>query len=123
MPLSIDAAEFASRLREKRLAYGLSLRRAAQETGVSATTFSRVERGDHLPDRENLLQLANWAGVTLDQVAQDRHEHQVITHGPDESTIEAVALHLRADKDLDPMDARILMEVFRVAYENLKKRH
>ncbi len=123
MPLSIDAAEFASRLREKRLAKGLSLRQAAQEAGVSATTFSRVERGDHLPDRENLLQLANWVGLTLEQVASTPADHNVVTHGPGESTVEAVALHLRADKDLDPKDAQILMEVFRVAYENLRKRH
>lgn len=123
MPLSIDAAEFASRLREKRLSRGLSLRQAAQEVGVSATTFSRVERGDHLPDRENLLQLANWLGVTLEQVATTPADHDVVTHSPGESTVEAVALHLRADKDLDPKDARILMEVFRVAYENLRKRY
>ncbi len=123
MPLSINAAELASRLREKRLARGLSLRQAAQEAGVSPTTFSRVERGDHLPDRENLLQLANWVGVTLEQVASSPADHDVVTHGPGESTVEAVALHLRADKDLDPKDAQILMEVFRVAYENLRKRH
>jgi transcriptional regulator with XRE-family HTH domain len=122
MPLSIDAAEFASRLREKRLARGLSLRQAAQEAGVSPTTFSRVERGDHLPDRENLLQLANWVGMTLEQVASAPAEHDVVIHNPGESTVEAVALHLRADKDLDPRDGQILMEVFRVAYENLRKR-
>lgn len=123
MPLSINAAEFASRLREKRLALSLSLRQAAQEAGVSATTFSRVERGDHLPDRENLLQLANWAGVTLEQVASTPTDRDVIIHSPGESTVEAVALHLRADKDLDPRDAQVLMEVFRAAYENLRKRH
>lgn len=123
MPLSINAAEFASRLHEKRLARGLSLRQAALEAGVSPTTFSRVERGDHLPDRQNLLQLANWMGVTLEQVANTAADHDVVTHGPGESTVEAVALHLRADKDLDPKDAQILMDVFRVAYENLRKRH
>ncbi len=123
MPLSINAAELASRLREKRLARGLSLRQAAQEAGISATTFSRVERGDHLPDRENLLQLANWVGMTLEQVVSTPTDHDVVTHSPEESTVEAVALHLRADKDLDPKDAQILMEVFRVAYENLRKRH
>lgn len=122
MTLSIDAAEFASRLREKRLARGLSLRQAAQEARVSPTTFSRVERGDHLPDRENFLQLANWVGVTLEQIAIDQAEHEIVTHSPGESTVEAVALHLRADKELNPKDAQILMEVFRVAYENLRKR-
>ncbi len=83
-PISLDPKEFAARLRQKRLAHRLSLRQAAQEAGVSPTTFSRVERGDHLPDRENLLLLANWAGVTLDQVALDRAEQDRVVHSPDE---------------------------------------
>src|SRR5260221_4742567 len=108
IPISLDPKQFAARLRQKRLAHRLSLRQAAQDAGVSPTTFSRVERGDHLPDRENLLLLANWAGVTLDQVALDRAEQDRVVHSPDETTVEAVALHLRADKDLDPADAQIL---------------
>lgn len=130
IPGSLDVDELALRVREKRLARGLSVRQAAQEANVSPTTFSRVERGAHLPDRENLLNLARWVGISLDELQHhgrgardDRHERNVIVHRPGESTSEAVALHLRADKDLSPEDARILMEVFRAAYENLKGRH
>lgn len=61
--------------------------------------------------------------MTLEQVTSPPADHDVVTHNPGESTVESVALHLRADKDLDPKDAQILMEVFRVAYENLRKRH
>ncbi len=124
----MDSAELAARIREKRLARQLSVRQAASEAGVSPATFSRVERGDHLPDRENLIQLAQWASIPLEQltstpVESSATDRGTIVHQPGESTPEAVALHLRADKDLTPEDAHVLMEVFRVAYENLRKRH
>jgi hypothetical protein len=40
-------------------------------------------------------------------------------HGPSASTLEAIELHLRADKDLSREDAEALTEMFRVAYEHL----
>lgn len=130
MPQSINSAELAARVREKRMAHGLSVRQAAQEAGVSPATFSRVERGDHLPDRENLLLLAQWVGISLDELTLDRDEaaemrriRNAIVHSPTETTPEAVALHLRADKHLKPEDVDLLMEVFRAAYERLRKRN
>lgn len=40
-------------------------------------------------------------------------------HDPDASTLEAVELHLRADKNLEREDADALTEMFRVAYQHL----
>ena len=143
MPQTIDPTELGARVREKRLAHGQSVRQAAQEAGVSPATLSRVERGDHLPDRENLLLLAQWIGVSLDQltlaiggtratddadgadeeVAALHQARNAIVHSPGETTPESIALHLRADRDLTPEDVELLMEVFRAAYERLRKRN
>jgi transcriptional regulator with XRE-family HTH domain len=48
--LAITPSELAERMREKRTANGLTMQQAAAEAGVSAATFSRVSRGDHVPD-------------------------------------------------------------------------
>jgi hypothetical protein len=40
-------------------------------------------------------------------------------HAPDASTVEAVELHLRADKNLSRDDAEALSEMFRLAYDAL----
>lgn len=116
----IDPVDLGDRIRARRRSKNLSIREAAQQIGVSAPTISRVERG-HLPERENLLRLARWAEVRIDPVL---HNHagelsKVAVHGPDASTVEAVELHLRADKNLSRDDAEALSGMFRLAYDAL----
>lgn len=117
----LDAVELGDRVRAKRRGKGLSIREAALEVGVSAPTLSRIERGLHLPERENLLKIARWAGVRMDPVLHPnaRRVRNAIMHDPKGSTVEAVELHLRADKNLTRNDAEALSELFRVAYETV----
>jgi transcriptional regulator with XRE-family HTH domain len=115
----IDPVELGDRLRAKRRSKGLSIREVAQEIGVSAPTLSRVERGHHLPERNNLLRIARWAGVRIDPVLHTDNARKLrnqLVHSPDASTVEAVEMHLRADKNLSRSDAEALSELFRVAY-------
>jgi transcriptional regulator with XRE-family HTH domain len=116
----IDAVDLGDRVRAKRRSKKLSIREAAEEVGVSAPTISRVERG-HLPERENLLRLARWAEVQIDPVLHDsaQEARNAAVHGPAASTVEAVELHLRADKNLSRGDAEALSEMFRLAYDAL----
>lgn len=118
--MPIDPAALAQRVRARRLGNGQSIRQAAEAAGLSPATLSRVERGDYAPGRENLLRLADWLGVSVDELtpgaAISRHQAEP------ESTPEAVALHLRADKSLGPEDAEMLEELFRRAYETLRRR-
>jgi hypothetical protein len=118
-----DAIELADRVRAKRRSKGLSIREAAAEANVSAPTLSRVERG-HLPERDTLLRLARWAGVRIDPVLHEvaRRARNAAVHGPDASTLEAVELHLRADKNLSAEDAEALSEMFRLAYSALAQK-
>lgn len=117
---AVDAAELATRVRAKRKAEKLSLRAAAKMLGMSAATISRVESGDHLPERDHLLLLADWAGLPLGEKSRQRRNELV--HGDDASTVEAVELHLRADKDLKADDAEILVQLVRTAYDQMSKR-
>ena len=87
---------------------------------MSAATISRVESGQHLPERDHLLRLADWAGVPLGAEAQRRRNQLV--HGDNASTVEAVELHLRADKNLAPEDAEVLVQLVRTAYDQMSKR-
>ena len=115
----IDPVDLGDRVRAKRRGKGLSIREAAREVGVSAPTLSRIERGLHLPERQNLLRIARWAGMRMDPVLHPgaRRVRNPLMHDPKESTVEAVELHLRADKNLTRDDAEALSELFRVAYE------
>ena len=44
-----------------------------------------------------------------------------VSHGPNETTLESVALHLRADECLKPEDVDLLMKVLREQYTFLRK--
>lgn len=119
-PVGVDGAMLAARVRAKRESEGLSLRAAAKLLGMSAATISRVESGEHLPERDHLLRLARWVGVALDETSRRRRNRDV--HGPSASTMEAVELHLRADKELDAPDAEMLVDLMRTAYTRLSQR-
>lgn len=119
--LRIDAAELRILLRERRIGLGLSVRQAARAAGVPHTTFSRVVRGENVPDRDNLVLLLKWIGVPLEQLTLipddvDKAAHEL-------TTPESVARVLLADKKLTPEDVDLLMAQFRAVYERLLKRN
>lgn len=70
---------------------GLSLRDAAENTGVPFNTLARVERG-HVPDLPKFKRLVDWCGLDINQFfeLQDRAE----------ATPDVIAEHLRADPNL-----------------------
>lgn len=113
----IDASELATRLRARRRERALSLRDAAAEIGVSAATLSRVERGDYLPERDNLFTLLRWLGVAVPAAASPAPAEP---HAPGAATMEAIELHLRADKELSSEDADTIAQMVRLAYERLR---
>lgn len=116
----IDAVELARRVKAKREAEKMSLREAGEALDMSAATLSRVETGRHLPERDRLLRLAAWAGMPLDPTSRAARNRAV--HGEGASTVEAVELHLRADEDLDPDDAEILVQLVKTAYDRMSRR-
>lgn len=56
------------RLKQLRLHREVTLTRLAGETGISASTLSRLEAGIRRPTLEQLLPLARYYGVTIDSL-------------------------------------------------------
>jgi transcriptional regulator with XRE-family HTH domain len=116
----VNTAELGSAIRRRREQKGLSLRDVADETGVSASTLSRIENGTGKPDADNIARLAAWLDMPIERVMHHGHrpanDPKPVVYYPHESTPEIVEAHLRADKHLTPQTARALSELFRVAY-------
>jgi transcriptional regulator with XRE-family HTH domain len=111
----LDPKTLGSRVKTKRLSLKLSLRAAAEQTGISAPTLSRVERGLRLPDRANLERLVDWAGLKVGSFPSALPPNRVVE--PENLSVpEAVTLHLRADPGLKPEQAEALAEMFKLAY-------
>jgi len=116
----LDAEQLVARMRARRRSLGLSLRDASEGIGVSAATLSRVESGGRLPGRDALLLIAHWLGVRLDLSEPPRGRRNGVSSAPPLTTVEAVELRVRTDRNLAPADAEALTEIFRIAYERLK---
>ena len=109
-------------IKAKRRETKLGLRAAAQESGVSPSTLSRLERGisTTFPDTDTLTKLALWLNIPLDKILiEDKPKSNSKT--PKLTTPEVVEVQLRADKNLSPDTARALAEMFKLLYNQFTK--
>ena len=115
----VNTAELGRAIKRRREELGLSLRDVADETGVSASTLSRIENGTGKPDADNIASLTGWLDMPIDRVMSRKETEDVeaVVYYPHEATPEIVEAHLRADKNLTPETAKALSELFRVAYK------
>ena len=113
---SFDFVRFGERLREVRSKRKLTLKDVHDATRISVPTLSRVERGEAKElESKTLLALSSWAGINL---ALFQTEPALLTSQAQKNmaTPDVVELHLRADKNLDPKTAELLVKMFRAAY-------
>ncbi len=111
----LDMERLARLVRTKRGSRGL--RETASEIGnVSPSTLSRVESGK-MPDLEIFLLLCDWLQVSAAELIRNTEE-PLATLG----TPEAIAIQLRADKNLEPAIASALASLVKAAYQDLALR-
>lgn len=67
-PITIDGARLGARLRELRMAAGLTQAELARRTGIHRPNIARVEAGRHTPSLETLARLATAIGVPTTSV-------------------------------------------------------
>lgn len=66
---------FAERLKEARLAAGLSQLQLSKKSGVSRTSIQNIEYEKHVPNMYTIFALADVLGVSLDWlVGRRNHE-------------------------------------------------
>lgn len=59
---------YGEMLKEQREARGKTIRGLAAETGIQATNLSRWERGAVLPNIDFCVRLADYYGITIDEL-------------------------------------------------------
>lgn len=119
---AVDFRKLADLVKRHRKHQGLSLRRAAEESRVSSSTLSRIERCEAKPDLDTVRLLVDWVGVSLESVAgrqvrrkKKRKVEQMA------STLTNVEVHLRADPNLDEETAEALVDILKAAYSRFAK--
>ncbi len=59
---------YGTSLKQQRLLNKLTLKQLSDQTGISLQNLSRWERGEVLPSIDFCVRLANYYGITLDEL-------------------------------------------------------
>ena len=106
----------ATALKRKRKDGNLSLKDAADESGITKSTLSRIENLIGKPDAETIARLTDYLDLPTDAV-WNQSDGGAVSYHPRQSTPDIIAAHLSKDRHLTSRDAQILSELFRTAYE------
>jgi transcriptional regulator with XRE-family HTH domain len=113
----VNVEQLGRLVKARRAAEGMSLRELQDQiqNALSASALSRIENGA-TPEPKNVAPLAAWLGIPMGNIAWPGQPAPAAT---DQSTPDVIAVHLRADKKLNPVAAETLARMFRRLYEDL----
>jgi transcriptional regulator with XRE-family HTH domain len=108
-----DAGAFYEALDGVRQARNLNWKQTAAESGVSASTLTRMAQGKR-PDVDGLAALVAWAGLDADDYVRSAQAR------PAPEPLAVISTYLRSDKNLSPEAATALDELVKATYERLR---
>jgi transcriptional regulator with XRE-family HTH domain len=108
-----DSGRFYTALNDTRRVRNLQWRQVAEESGVSASTLTRMAQGKG-PDVDGLAALTQWSGLDPKNFFAGETSRQ--------SDLETVLTYLRSASELSPEEAESIAQIVRGAWELAKKR-
>lgn len=93
----------------------LTWRKVAEQSGVSASSLTRISQGKR-PDVDSLASLCAWAKLSADDFMQEPGD---VSEGEPSSLTKALML-FRADPNLGKEQADALERIIQSAYEGLR---
>jgi len=112
---SFDASAFFSALDAQRAARRLTWKDVANQSGVSASTLTRMAQGRR-PDVDSLAALITWSGLIADDFIRTTEKDRT-----QPETLAMISTHLWADKNLTEEGAIALEELIKATYERLRR--
>ena len=110
-----DSGAFYEALDGTRRSRALTWKKVAAESGVSASTLTRMAQGRR-PDIDGLAALAAWSGLRADDFVRTEGDR------PEPEPLARILTYLRADANLTAEAATALDEVVKVTYDRLRTR-
>jgi transcriptional regulator with XRE-family HTH domain len=108
---AFDGGAFYSALDATRDSRGLNWKQVAEETGVNASTLTRMGQGKR-PDLDSLAALYTWAGLN----PNDFVRLEGIERRADAEPLAKIAALLRSDPRLDNRGATLIENLVRTTY-------
>lgn len=110
-----DASAFYEALDAVRVSRQINWKQIAAESGVSASTLTRMAQGKR-PDVDGLAALSAWSGLATDDYVRTQGTR------PNPEPIAMISTYLRSDKNLTPEAAGALDELLKASYERLRNK-
>jgi transcriptional regulator with XRE-family HTH domain len=110
-----DADAFYSALDSVRQARRLNWKQISAESGVSASTLTRMAQGKR-PDVDGLAALVAWSGLQADDYVRTDDPGPI-----NKEPLAMISTYLRSDRNLTPEAAVALEEVIKATYERLRR--
>lgn len=111
---AFDADAFYHVLDAERSQRGLTWKDVAVQTGVSASTLTRLGQGRR-PDVDSFARLVAWGGFTADQFV---HPPKHVQKG---GFMTNLPTYLRSDPNLDERGVQALETIIRAAYDQFRR--
>jgi transcriptional regulator with XRE-family HTH domain len=108
-----DTEGFFEALDSARQARRQTWKQVASESGVSASTLTRIAQGKR-PDVDGLAALAAWSGLATDEYVRSNGTR------PAPEPLAQISTYLRSDKNLSREAAEALDQLIKVTYERLR---
>jgi transcriptional regulator with XRE-family HTH domain len=108
-----DTVGFYAALDAQRAAKRLTWKDVAAQTGVSASTLTRMSQGRR-PDVDGLACLLAWSGLDVTDFLKKKPNQP--------EPLAQITAYLRADRNLKPESAKALEEIIRAAYERFREK-
>lgn len=110
-----DAEGFFAALDDQRASRGMTWKQVADESGVSASTLTRMAQGRR-PDVDSLAALVKWSGLSADEFVVDSDESE----GEPSSPLANIAGQFRRDKNLPPEGKKAIEAVLKAMYKHYR---
>ena len=107
-----DIVGFHAALNAQRSAKGLNWKEVSEQSGVSASTLTRMSQGRR-PDIDGLALLLAWSGLDAASFLPEANNPEPLAQ---------ISANLRADRNLKPENAKALEEIIKVAYERFREK-
>jgi transcriptional regulator with XRE-family HTH domain len=113
---NFDAEAFYAALDNQRRALAMTWKDVAAESGVSASTLTRMAQGKR-PDVDGLAALLAWSGLRAEDFIRKTDEEGEKKPEP----LAQISAVLRADRNLTKKSAEAIEQILKAAYERFRE--
>lgn len=103
--------EFKDRLREKRKERGLTQKQLSERAGISFTSYGKYERGERIPDIDNMTALAQVLQTSVAELAGDLDRYR---------SYQNLVSNMEPQIDLPSTLNKDMVDVIQVVFSNSK---